>query len=336
MSQSTITLDPAVDTGTTLVTKLNGFRDALLSQHVGTTRPTYITKGGVWVKDDGATELTVYLFDGANDGEIAKMNTTTGKITITGDGVMLNPTATQTITGTPSTNLALKEGATQAGNVLEVQDTGGTTKFSVDKDGVTTSERYESNATGTDEAFKAGTNFSVKGDGSGYFAGLIDPQKGIQGRTDGHKFSGTRVPAGQVGEWLYMEQVNALGAVAIPYAATTQIGSEFTVPSGVWAYSIVAQKIKITSSLGSSIVLRFQGLQGGQAPSAMITPPIFVATADVNMQFDGQVSGFIQSDGTETLSIAVYYYQAGPSNATITIEPNTATEKTLLVLNRIA
>ena len=47
----------------------NDSLDALLSGHIGASRPTYAVQGTTWVKDTGSSplELEVYFFDGTDD-----------------------------------------------------------------------------------------------------------------------------------------------------------------------------------------------------------------------------------------------------------------------------
>jgi hypothetical protein len=69
MAQQPITdypIDPVVTSGTQLADILNRTNQVLNSGNSGTSRPTMITTGGLWVKT-GGTELELYMFDGTTD-----------------------------------------------------------------------------------------------------------------------------------------------------------------------------------------------------------------------------------------------------------------------------
>lgn len=56
---------------------LNENFDAILSQHLAGSSPTYKVEGQMWIKDVSATVWEVYLYDGANDIMLYKVNPTT-------------------------------------------------------------------------------------------------------------------------------------------------------------------------------------------------------------------------------------------------------------------
>lgn len=60
-------MDADVETGTTLALILDTWRDALYTQHSGTSRPGYVVAGMIWSDDTVATVRDVYMYDGAAD-----------------------------------------------------------------------------------------------------------------------------------------------------------------------------------------------------------------------------------------------------------------------------
>ena len=76
-------LDADTDDGTKLVQALNSWVPAVVSQHAGTTRPTYLKQGSVWVDNSGSPELILNLFDGAIDRELARV--TSGGTVLSGE-----------------------------------------------------------------------------------------------------------------------------------------------------------------------------------------------------------------------------------------------------------
>lgn len=70
------TINTATTTGGDLATLLQNWRDAVLSSHVGTTRPTYVKAGQVWINNTTATNWVINLYDGAVDIVLGYVNTT--------------------------------------------------------------------------------------------------------------------------------------------------------------------------------------------------------------------------------------------------------------------
>jgi microcystin-dependent protein len=84
MSQYDFTpLDADTDDGTQLVTDLNSWVGAVVTQHAGTTRPAYLKQGSLWVDNSGSPELILKLFDGAVDRELARV--TSGGTVLSGE-----------------------------------------------------------------------------------------------------------------------------------------------------------------------------------------------------------------------------------------------------------
>ena len=81
MSQANLVISPTTDTGTTLSEKLNAWREALYSMQRGATRPAYAIAGFQWVDEVSASEWIWYMYDGAQDIQIATFNPTDHTIT---------------------------------------------------------------------------------------------------------------------------------------------------------------------------------------------------------------------------------------------------------------
>lgn len=79
MSQFDFEIFPYVDNGIDLSNKLNAWRDALESLHVGTSRPEYAQKGTMWLNDANPDKAIVYLFDGNVDIEMGVYDLVNGK-----------------------------------------------------------------------------------------------------------------------------------------------------------------------------------------------------------------------------------------------------------------
>jgi len=81
MSQYDFDIDSAVDTGTTLATALESFRDALYSSHSGTSAPSYIVAGMLWIDTTTATAWEVNIYDGTHNVLMGYINSSTGVFT---------------------------------------------------------------------------------------------------------------------------------------------------------------------------------------------------------------------------------------------------------------
>jgi hypothetical protein len=79
MSQFDFNLVATVDNGFDLTNKLNDWRDALQSSHMGGTRPIYAEKGLIWVNDSDPSNAVINIFDGSVDIPIAYVNLNTGE-----------------------------------------------------------------------------------------------------------------------------------------------------------------------------------------------------------------------------------------------------------------
>ena len=71
-------LDPLITSGTELANWLNAWAQALESLHSGAVRPAYAGEGLLWLdKAGGAADWHLKLFDGANDIDLGRINSTT-------------------------------------------------------------------------------------------------------------------------------------------------------------------------------------------------------------------------------------------------------------------
>jgi hypothetical protein len=69
------TIDPNTKSGTALATDLNSFRTALHTSHSGSTAPSYITTGMLWV-DSTSANLKIKMYDGAQSIDVAIIDAT--------------------------------------------------------------------------------------------------------------------------------------------------------------------------------------------------------------------------------------------------------------------
>lgn len=76
MSQANLSLAADTDSGTTLVSKLLDWQDALHSCHRGASRPSYAAAGLIWVQVVSSTVENVYIFDGSDDILLGVVNPT--------------------------------------------------------------------------------------------------------------------------------------------------------------------------------------------------------------------------------------------------------------------
>lgn len=80
------TIIPSSTSGNQLATLLNDFKDAMISSSSGTSRPTEIDPGGVWLDtvDDGISLWYLKLWTGVQDVLIATINKATGVVSVGG------------------------------------------------------------------------------------------------------------------------------------------------------------------------------------------------------------------------------------------------------------
>lgn len=82
-------IDPLVKNGIELADNLNKFRDSLLTQHSGAARPSYVKTGMIWISNSILSEqnkLILYIFDGTNDVEFARLDVLNHTLAITNAG----------------------------------------------------------------------------------------------------------------------------------------------------------------------------------------------------------------------------------------------------------
>lgn len=66
--------DTTLESGNDLASRLNDFDTAHKSNQSGASRPSGISAGGIWTKDNGGGSYTLMLFDGASDIALATLN----------------------------------------------------------------------------------------------------------------------------------------------------------------------------------------------------------------------------------------------------------------------
>lgn len=69
------TINPATKSGTALASDLNSWRDAMHSTHAGSSAPSYITAGMIWL-DTTSADYKLKLYDGAQSIDVAIMDAT--------------------------------------------------------------------------------------------------------------------------------------------------------------------------------------------------------------------------------------------------------------------
>jgi hypothetical protein len=112
-------MDPYVVDGVELADFLNQFRDALFSWHRGSTRPTYIVPGMMWINDAaGPTSwvVNVYLSPTVGDVPIFTYDTTTGAVLISAASGSF---AATTLLAQAAANPSVRWNAT--GNVIDAK-----------------------------------------------------------------------------------------------------------------------------------------------------------------------------------------------------------------------
>ena len=90
------TIDPNTKSGTALATDLNSWRNALHSTHGGSSAPSYITAGMLWV-DTTSADYELKLYDGAQSIPVAVIDATNNVAR-----VAVDPAETSYITSTTS------------------------------------------------------------------------------------------------------------------------------------------------------------------------------------------------------------------------------------------
>jgi len=137
MSQNGLTtIVPSTHTGTDLANFLNDWKLDIWSTNRGTSRPTYLTAGGIWVDTTNTPNEEIKIYDGTQDHIIGIFNATANTYTTSGGSVVTNPDGKQTITlpDVASTPLEIDASATNADQAITVND-GTDDTFTVDKDG---------------------------------------------------------------------------------------------------------------------------------------------------------------------------------------------------------
>lgn len=91
------TINPATTTGSDLAALLQNWRDAVLSNHTGTSRPAYIKTGQIWVNTTTATNWVVNLYDGSADVPLGYVNTSDDAAGFLTRSIVTTKSATATI-----------------------------------------------------------------------------------------------------------------------------------------------------------------------------------------------------------------------------------------------
>ena len=78
------TINPNTKSGTALATDLNSFRTALHTSHSGSTAPSYITTGMLWV-DSTSANLKINMYDGAQSITVAIIDATNNVARVAAD-----------------------------------------------------------------------------------------------------------------------------------------------------------------------------------------------------------------------------------------------------------
>lgn len=76
------TINPATTSGTQLATLLDNFKNSLMTTLSGTSRPTELDVGGLWVDDTDPDILILKMWNGTVDIEIARVVEATGKAAV--------------------------------------------------------------------------------------------------------------------------------------------------------------------------------------------------------------------------------------------------------------
>lgn len=93
------TIDPNTKSGTALATDLNSYRNAVNSMHSGSSAPSYITPGMMWV-DTTSADYKVKLYDGAQSITVAIIDATNNVAR-----VAVDPAETSYITSTTNAQI---------------------------------------------------------------------------------------------------------------------------------------------------------------------------------------------------------------------------------------
>jgi hypothetical protein len=93
------TIDPNTKSGTALASDLNSFRTALHTSHSGSSAPSYITTGMLWV-DSTSANLKIKMYDGAQSIDVAIIDATNNVARVAVDSA-----ATSYITSTVAAQL---------------------------------------------------------------------------------------------------------------------------------------------------------------------------------------------------------------------------------------
>lgn len=125
---------PSTTSGNQLAAILNDWKAAEMSGRSGTTRPSQLEDSGTWVKNDVANTRIFNFYDGTQDIEVFRVDTTTGKVSFPGTTNEFNLSRISDDAIGPILKFA-KSRATGAGQTLENDILGETEFFGKQDDG---------------------------------------------------------------------------------------------------------------------------------------------------------------------------------------------------------
>lgn len=121
-------IDPNTKSGTTLASDLNAFKDALLTQHSGSSSPTYGVIGTPWFDNSVANKYTMKIFDGSQWVTNFTLDTILHTFSYGGN----NPTASFSITRTDTAadmfEMYRNTNSNTTGSIIYSQNNDGDTK----------------------------------------------------------------------------------------------------------------------------------------------------------------------------------------------------------------
>ncbi len=115
-------IDTAVTSGGDLASILAMWRDAILSNHSGTSRPGYVRPGQIWINTTTAANWVINLYDGANDVPLGYVNPTDSSGRMLLNAKVVTKTANATISLTEQ-GMTVAITATSANLVMTLPST---------------------------------------------------------------------------------------------------------------------------------------------------------------------------------------------------------------------
>jgi hypothetical protein len=161
-------IDPNATSGTQLATILNDFKDIVRTGFIGSTRPTNLSAGGMWIDDTNHPSWELNIFDGTDDNTLFTLNISTGAIILPGsqDEFEIKKVGDNSL---PALLNLIKERATGGGQVLDGDTIAQINVIGEDDAGVErTTMQIETVSTDnfTSSAFGSYTSFKTTQDGA--------------------------------------------------------------------------------------------------------------------------------------------------------------------------